>query len=189
MFDPVTSSSVPGGPTRTSLLTRRSSASSGCPSAARVDDRRRPRATGRLHCRVVARRAPASTDSASSSRERLEPAAHVRPDLDAPPLEREHDVEVPQRQRLNRKVQDARRMPQLAKPEDAMQAAACTPAPAGRRRSADCEARRVAAALGGARDGVLEQLAVSPERTLTGARAIQPARRPVRPERRTARCR
>ena len=130
--------------------------------------------TGRLQRRVVGADA-GQHGHRVELRERLDPARTCGPTCDAPPLEREDDVEVPQRQRLNRKVQDAGRMPQLAKAEDAMQPAHAPRAPAGLLQSAAVKRARVAAPLGGARTACSSSAPYRPSALLAGAGAIQPA--------------
>ena len=102
----------------------------------------------------------------------------MTPDPDPPPLEREHDVEVPQRQRLNRKVHDAGRVAQFAEAEDPLQlphAGGRFPAVCGQtfveRRKARCALRYA--------DRLLEELTVSPQRPLPGARPIEPGSDPT----------
>ena len=129
MFEPVTSSSVPGGPTSTSLATRRSRRDQRVAERLRGHNHRRStrRSSGRAPARVVA---PGGGERRQRIQlaDRLQPRAHARAGRAAPAVEREQHVKVPQRERLNRKVQDRRAAAELREPENAIQ-----PPHAGRR--------------------------------------------------------
>ena len=87
-----------------------------------VDDVARRPSTGAAQP-GLSRRAVASCVSASSSpRASSQPRTRV-PLAAAPALEREEHVEVPERERLHRKVQDRRAAAQFAEAEDAIQLA------------------------------------------------------------------
>ena len=126
MFDPVISSSVPGGPTTTSLATRRSSGISGWPRDAARSSIAAPSSTactsGKHHAGIVLPDLRERAERVELA-DRLHPAAHAMPDVAAPRIQREEHVEVPERQRLEEEVEDRRPGAELRKAQDAHQAA------------------------------------------------------------------
>ena len=148
MFDPVTSSSVPGGPTWTSLPTRRSSGISGCPSAAASSTRRRRRRSGMAPAGIVARRRR-QRDERVELAERVDPAAHVaarraRASARARRARGSPTASAPE----SESAASPRRVPQLAEAEDAIQAAHARGRLPGRPRSAGDAASRRGTARG-----------------------------------------
>ena len=146
----------------------------------RVDRRRARRRLdhGRAPTRVVAAGGRQRRQRIQLA-DRLQPRAHPRAGRTAPPVEREQHVKIPQRERLNRKVQDRRAAAERREPENPIQLPH-----AGRRRDAvrgqpvvQVAQRRRLEARG---RGVLEQPGISRQRVLPRARTIERGVSPLR---------
>ena len=178
MFEPVTSSSVPGGPDLDVVGDPSLGRDQRMAEGFRGQNRRRRRSPA-CTSSGLSRRAAASADSASSSPIASSHARTRRPAVAAPSVEREQDVKVPQRERLNRKVQDRRAAAQRREPENAIQ-----PPHAGGRRDAvrrqplvQVAQRRGLEARSG---GVLEQPGIARQRVLSRAGPIECGLSPLR---------